>query len=124
LQTGKHEHFIFELTAQATDQFARYREKHGTLRGCFFEASRANRRPNGRVTIRCRPADLAVLDLPPAPNLKAALCKIWNIPYEDAHLEPATPDPTKKRAPYQRDTKPGPKPLLEQLAAPGNTPPR
>jgi hypothetical protein len=73
------EHFLFEFPAAACDPIRAYRENHTTLRGCTFLATRAPQRPNGRVMIRCKPADLERESLPPEPNVKAILCKLWGI---------------------------------------------
>jgi len=75
-----HEHSLFELTAQAVEPIKDYRERHRTLRGCMFEAHRLGTNANGRVIVRCTPADLNSLILPDPPNLIAALCHIWSVP--------------------------------------------
>lgn len=72
--------FVLELTAQASDSFLTYKKTHGTLRGCLFRAQRATPRPNGRVLIQTKPADLSSRALPDAPDLIKLLCHIWNIP--------------------------------------------
>jgi hypothetical protein len=72
--------FLLELTAQASDSFLTYRKTHGTLRGCLFRAQRATPRPNGRVVIQTKPADLSSRVLPDEPNLIKLLCHIWNVP--------------------------------------------
>jgi len=74
-----YEHFIFEMTAQASDALVAYRAKHGTLKGCKFEATRAHNRANGRVRLRCKPADLQQMSLPLAPDIARALNILWNI---------------------------------------------
>jgi hypothetical protein len=73
------EHFLFEFTAQAHDAFAHYARDHLTLIGCHWSACRLGDRPNGRVTIRTKPADLGKIKLPPPPNTQAILCQIWGI---------------------------------------------
>lgn len=72
-------HFLFEMTAQASDPLRNYREAHGALRGCLFQAIRLHRRPNGRVIIQCKPADLEHLHLPNAPDLKKVLAILWQL---------------------------------------------
>lgn len=72
-------HFIFEVTAQATEAFVAYRQNQGTLRGCLFQAKRWRERPNGRVLIQTKPAELAKLNLPEPPNLESALAILWNL---------------------------------------------
>jgi len=75
-----HEHFLFEMTAQAAENFTAYHERHGTMLGCIFEAKRLGEHNNGRVLIRCKPGDLANVHLPQPPNMINALSHIWNIP--------------------------------------------
>lgn len=70
---------IFEMTAAASDHFKKYYERHGTTRGCYFQATRANNRPNGRVLLQCKPADLAKINLPKPLDLIKLLSHIWNI---------------------------------------------
>ena len=74
------EQVIFEMTAAASDAFKKYYERHGTTRGCYFQATRANNRSNGRVLIQCKPADLQKINLPQPLNLIKLLSHIWNIP--------------------------------------------
>jgi hypothetical protein len=78
--TATLEQIIFEVTSHGVDPFIAYRATYGTLRGCLFEAHRQGSCANGRVIIRCRPADLAKLPLPAEPDLVAILAKIWNLP--------------------------------------------
>lgn len=73
------EQVIFEMTAAASDMFKKYYERHGTTRGCYFQATRANNRNNGRVLIQCKPADLAKVSLPQPLDLCKLLSHIWNI---------------------------------------------
>lgn len=72
-------HALFEMTAQAAEPFVQYREAHGTLRGCEFDAHRLNNAPNGRVHIVCRLRDCSTIKLPKEPNLIRCLSIIWNI---------------------------------------------
>lgn len=81
------EHFIFEMTAQAAETFTQYQARHDTLLGCLFEAARLGDRHNGRVLMRCKPADLTKINLPSAPDLMMCLCHIWNIPRPDLKVE-------------------------------------
>lgn len=81
------EHFIFEMTAQAAEALTVYRERHGTLLGCLFEAARLGEHHNGRVMIRCKPTDLTSVKLPSAPDVIASLCHIWNVPTPEASIE-------------------------------------
>jgi len=75
----KHEHILFEMTAQAAELFATYRKAHGTLRGALFDANRPSRKPNGRVNIHIRPTDLSGHVLPDPPDLIKCLSIIWNL---------------------------------------------
>lgn len=102
LSTTKHVHFIFEMTAAASDSFVAYRKKYGSLRGCLFKADRIRNAPNARVLIQTKPADLTQFDLPESPNLPKVLCMIWGIPADNQvverkvnnkpHLQVTTPD--------------------------------
>ena len=85
LDPATSEHILFECTAAAAETFADYRARHGSLRGCEFIATRVNPRPNARVSIRTKPADLAHLHLPEPANLPAALCHIWGIPLNETN---------------------------------------
>ena len=82
LQSQTHQHFLFEFTAQAGDTFREYFKLHKTLRGCIFQAERMHHRPNGRVILHVKPADLAQLNLPDPPDLEACLRIIWHLPKE------------------------------------------
>ncbi len=73
-------HFLYESTARATEPFVQYRDAHGSLRGCDFRAQRMNARPNARVYVETKPADLEKIILPDAPDLIAVLSIIWNLP--------------------------------------------
>lgn len=73
------EHALWEIPAQAAEQLLLYKQAHGTLRGCLVEAWRSGSRPNGRVCLRTKPADLTKAVLPPAPDLYVLLSVIWNI---------------------------------------------
>ncbi len=77
-------HFLFEVTAQAAENFVQYREAHLTLRGCKFKATRWRANPNGRVLIQCKPADLHEISIPPSPDLLAVLSILWNLPSNGA----------------------------------------
>jgi len=72
------------MTAIAAKVFQEYHERYGTTRGAAFKAQRINGRHNGRVLIQAKPADLAKIQLPPAPNVEKLLCHIWNIPEQQA----------------------------------------
>ena len=80
--SGTLEHVLFEITAQAYEPLKPYIQQHGTLRGCQFTARRNSTRNNARVLISCKPADLAKIQLPPAPDVIRQLSHIWGIPYE------------------------------------------
>lgn len=71
---------IFECTARSAESIAAYYQRHGTTRGAHMKASRVNSRPNGRVLLQCKPADLQKISLPKAPPVEKLLCHIWNIP--------------------------------------------
>lgn len=73
-------HFLMEVTAQAAEHFTSYRDAHGGLRGCKFQATRWRQNPNGRVLIVCKPADIVETPIPKAPDLIAVLSVLWNLP--------------------------------------------
>lgn len=74
------EHFLFECTAQAGEAFDAHFKAHGTLRGCWFGASRPKQTRNAKVFIETKPFDLSKLVLPASPDLIRALCTIWQVP--------------------------------------------
>ena len=86
MPSAKYRHALFEMTAQAAQTFVEYRETHGTLRGCLFEAWRPSRRPNGRVFVSAKPADLSKLTLPKPADLIACLSIIWNVAQPDIDI--------------------------------------
>lgn len=71
-------HFIFEVTAAGAEPFIQYRDVHTTLRGCLFQASRWKSRPNGRILVRTKPADLTQRRLPKEPDLLKCLTILWS----------------------------------------------
>lgn len=87
-------HCIFECTAQAAEHFTDYREAHSSLRGCHFEARRYNSRPNGRILVRCTPANLTGIILPKPPDLVKCLAILWGFPAP--HVQPGKINPEKK----------------------------
>lgn len=87
-------HCLFECTAQAADHFVEYRDAHNTLRGCEIEARRYNSRPNGRILIRCRPANLTGIILPKPPDLIKCLAILWGFPA--GHVQHAKINPEKQ----------------------------
>jgi hypothetical protein len=95
------EHFLFETTAAASEAFAAYRSRYGTLRGCKFRASRSTTSKTGRIKIECVPADLARTTIPEEPDLIRVLSVLWNLPtsqmsrrqppYSDPEIQVKTP---------------------------------
>lgn len=85
-------HFIFESTAQSAEHFVDYRDAHGTLRGCLFEAKRYNSKPNGRILIRTRPKDLTEIILPKPPDLIKCLSILWDLPAGDVSADKIEPE--------------------------------
>ncbi len=73
-------HFIFEVTAAGAEPFIEYRDHHGSLRGCLFQARRLHNRPNGRLLIQTKPANLKEVRVPKAPDLTKCLAILWNLP--------------------------------------------
>jgi len=80
-------HFIFEFTAQAGDVLREFFDLHKTLRGCIITAERMHHRPNGRVVLQCKAGDLARLNLPEPPDMRACLAIIWHLPDAAAKVE-------------------------------------
>lgn len=72
-------HFIFEVTAAGAEPFTTYRDHHGTLRGCLFQAQRWRQRPNGRILIQTKPADLTGILLPAPPDMVKCLATLWSL---------------------------------------------
>lgn len=108
-----HSIFIFETTLKAAQALEAYRDTYGTLRGCFFCASRPKRRRNARVEIQTRPADLTKHNLPEPIDLKRALAVIWQLPptvLETPSAEHSTPTVTPCRAVLDRVHARPPKP--------------
>lgn len=87
-------HFIFEVTATGAGPFIEYRDAQGTLRGCLFEATRWKNRPNGRILVRMKPADLTERRLLKPPNLEKCLAILWN--YKDGAVDQTGFDPERK----------------------------
>lgn len=85
-------HFIFETTALGAEPFIEYREHHGTLRGCLFEAARWKQRPNGRILIRTKPADLNETRIPPGPDMIKCLSILWDLPSSEMETTVGTPE--------------------------------
>ena len=85
-------HFIFETTAMGAEGFIDYRKAHGTIRGCLFEAARWKQRPNGRILLRMKPADLGQRRLPQGPDLIKCLSILWDLPSNDLHTTIGTPE--------------------------------
>jgi hypothetical protein len=102
---GSRFHFIFEITAQAAEVFADYRDSFGTLRGCEFTATRLHNRPNGRVIIRTRPFDISKIQLPQPPDITKCLAILWDLPIPGVQSKGFNPS---KRSPtVQLDKKKG-----------------
>jgi len=76
---NSYEHILFEFTGPPSDTFRNYLLYHGTLRGCLFTSRRPSTRPNGRVIVTCKTADLTNLRIPEGPNIRNILCRVWNI---------------------------------------------
>lgn len=96
LQTNLH--FIFECTAISATSFTAYRNQMGTLRGCQFRAKRWNNKPNGRILIQTRQADLTERTLPTAPDLKKCMAILWSLPLDDVTTPDRNPETDMPRA--------------------------
>ena len=93
-QQGSGLHFLFECTAQAAESFTTFRDAHGTLRGCLFQATRMNQKANGRIQIQTKPVDQTVVFLPEPPDICKCLAILWNLPSKSVAAE--TINPAKK----------------------------
>jgi len=105
-------HALFETTAQAANTFVEYRDAHGTIRGCLFEARRLNSKPNGRILIRTKPADLTQLRLPAAPNLLNCLAIMWDFPLTQVITTGSNPEQRTPRITHATPVPRGPEPLF------------
>lgn len=90
--TVEHLHCLFECTAQAAEVFTDYREAHGTLRGCLFQASRLHNKPNGRIIIQTKPADLTGVTLPKPPDIIKCLSILWGFSSDQVHAGTINPE--------------------------------
>lgn len=100
-------HFIFECTAKSAEYLTAHRDKYASLRGCLFKAVRWHNRPNGRILIQTKMADLAERQLPDPPDLKKCMAIIWNIPTDD--VQTPTYDQQTKMKTIAATKKPGQK---------------
>ncbi len=94
LQSGSHDHFIFECTGKAALPLIDWRDENGTLRGALMTAFRPKRRRNARVEIILKPYDISQLKFPKAPDLIRAMSVIWQLPetaLETPHAENTVP---------------------------------
>jgi len=85
-------HFLFECTAQAAEHFVQYRDAHGSLRGCLFQATRWRQAPNGRVLIQTKPDDMRDRRMPAGPDLIAVLSVLWNLPTTELKQDGREPE--------------------------------
>ena len=83
-------HCLLELTARVAESFVRYRDDHGTLRGCDMTAWRSPQQPNGKVFVTLVPADLTSIKLPEPPDVLRCLMKMWDLAEADVSIGPAT----------------------------------
>lgn len=86
---------LLELTAQAAESVASARAQYGTLRGARIKLTRAGKRPNGRVQVALAPPPDDPDPLPPEPDVRHALCHVWN--YDPASAQPAPRHPSGAR---------------------------
>lgn len=90
LLTPGWEHTVLELTAAASDPLRNYIAIHNELRGCHLTAARPSSRPNGRVVLQAKPADLRGIRLPDPPDVHRILCHIWGVRYQADAETPRT----------------------------------
>ncbi len=80
LESGTHDHIIFECTAKAALPITEYLLDNPTLRGVLLSAWRPKRRRNARVEILLKPIDLSSIKIPQAPDVIQAMSVIWQLP--------------------------------------------
>lgn len=101
METQNALHFIFEVTATGAEPFITYRDAHGTLRGCLFQAERWRQKANGRILIQTKPADLTEIQLPDAPNMVTCLATLWSLPMGNNKTTKRSPEKRTAIAPTQ-----------------------
>lgn len=112
-------HFLFETTAQAAEHFVEYRNAHGTLRGCCFQARRLNNRPNGRVLIQTKSTDLTQHAIPKQPDVHAALAILWSLPLGSVHAPDRSAERDTPKAATDGNHRPvDPPRILENITKP------
>lgn len=79
---------IAEITPSCTLTLDEWLTKFGTLRGAKATISRANAKINSRVDITLAATNYAPENLPPAIDLQAQLCRMWEIETEPSRLHP------------------------------------
>jgi len=102
-----HLHCLFESTAQASENFTEFRDAHGTLRGCLFEASRLHQKPNGRIIIRTKPADLKDINLPRPPDIVKCLSILWGFSTAAVSVDSINPEKKTPRVSIDTERKAG-----------------
>jgi len=77
---NKHDYHrgMIELTAGPAQQLIERLDRQEIIRGLVIQLSRPGGRPNSRIQIDIRPADIDPSKLPPAFDVQATLMKIWN----------------------------------------------
>lgn len=78
---------ILESTRRVSKMLTKYRQTHGTLRGCHFRGQRRTSARNSRVNIELKPADLRSIRLPEPPNMLACMAIIWNLKLDDLQVD-------------------------------------
>jgi hypothetical protein len=76
---------ILELTANAAEPLLKYYRDHSHLRGVKIKAERRGIRTNSPVVLSLLNECLDHNLLPPPPDLKSALAKIWGLPANTLH---------------------------------------
>lgn len=96
---------LLELPTAAAEYLQQWIQRHGSLKGKLLVASRPGGRVNSRVKLDVETHDTSGLNMPGEPNVKAALCLIWQL--NPDHL---TASLESKMAEYQRLVDQGSKP--------------
>lgn len=88
--TTQGKHIITSLTPRAANNLLGTVADPCNLRGLFVTIERQGRRPNSPLNARCEQPDVLTVKLPPLPNLRAHLCRIWGLALGPEQLDDET----------------------------------
>jgi hypothetical protein len=78
---------IFEFTERAYEAFLQKQEQHASLRGCVLTCRRTANRPNGPLQATFDEARYDDALIPPVPDLREILQRIWEVKQQPLPLE-------------------------------------